>query len=413
MAGTIWLGFRPDLLTAYHYGWQVISLTHLIILGGLLSIVMGALYQLAPVALETRLYSEILGRRQFWLHAAGVAGMVWMFWSGQTHGIAFFGAVFALGSGLFIYNIARTLAGISRWNIIGFGIAASMAWLGFTVLMGLFLAAAKIASVAWFSPLAQTHAHAHAGLAGVFVTLTVTVSFKLIPMFTLSEIQNPARAWTALILLNLGLAGAVILILISSPWKIVPAILATTGLAIYGMELKAILRSRKRRPLDWATIYFITAMVLLIPASLLGIVLCSPGLPATNFTRQLENVYGLLGIFGVVLPAIMGMLFKIVPFLVWQKIYSREIGRRKVPAFAELYSVGLQKAAFLLFPPGLILSCLFILQQNQTAAKWSWMILLASLILFSVNICLILTHIIRPKLKPLPFPVPTSTPQLK
>jgi hypothetical protein len=411
LTGTIWLWFRPDLLTAYHYERHVISLTHLIVLGGLMSVVMGALYQLAPVALETQLHSKELGRLQFWFHAAGVAGLVWMFWWWQTPGIAFFGAIFALGAGLFIYNILRTLARVPRGNVIAFGIAASMAWLGFTVLLGLFLAAAKMGAPNWFAPLAQMHAHAHAGIVGVFVMLTLTVSFKLVPMFTLSEIQNPARIWTALILLNLGLAGAVTLILISSPWKIIPAMAALAGIIIYGIELKGILKHRKRRVLDWALIYLITAMALLIPVTLLGVVLCQPGLSATSFTTQLEKVYGLLGIFGVVLLALMGMLFKIVPFLVWQKIYSCQIGRRKVPALADLYSVRLQQTTFLLFLPGLIFSCVFILQQNQTAAKWSWTAVVAGLILFFLNICKILAHLIRPETKPLTFPVPATTTQ--
>ena len=45
----------------------------------------------------------------------------------------------------------------------------------------------------------------------------------------------------------------------------------------------------------------------------LGIVLGWPGLPATMLTTQLEKVYGLLGILGVVTFTIMGFLYKSSP----------------------------------------------------------------------------------------------------
>src|ERR1039457_6036307 len=62
MAGLL---FRPDLLATYHYNQYIISITHLFVLGWICTIVMGAIYQLVPVALETKLYSERLARWQF------------------------------------------------------------------------------------------------------------------------------------------------------------------------------------------------------------------------------------------------------------------------------------------------------------------------------------------------------------
>src|SRR5215475_12898928 len=58
--GTVWLVFQPVLLATYHYNQYVIAVTHLFVLGWICSVVMGAMYQLVPVALETRLYSQRL-----------------------------------------------------------------------------------------------------------------------------------------------------------------------------------------------------------------------------------------------------------------------------------------------------------------------------------------------------------------
>src|SRR5215471_960003 len=75
----IWLVLHPELLATYHYNQYVIAVTHLCVLGWILSIVMGAVYQLVPVALETRLHSERLAWAHFALHLIGFIGMVWMF----------------------------------------------------------------------------------------------------------------------------------------------------------------------------------------------------------------------------------------------------------------------------------------------------------------------------------------------
>ena len=37
------------------------------------------------------------------------------------------------------------------------------------------------------------HAHAHLGVVGVFILMIVTVSYKLVPMFTLGELQSECQ----------------------------------------------------------------------------------------------------------------------------------------------------------------------------------------------------------------------------
>ena len=54
------------------------------------------------------------------------------------------------------------------------------------------------------------------------------------------------------------------------------------GLAIYGCELVAILQARKRRNLDWGIKYFLTALALLLPVTILGVMLAWP--PPVWFT---------------------------------------------------------------------------------------------------------------------------------
>ncbi len=390
---------QPDLLAMYHYTPHLIAITHLFTLGFICSVVMGAMYQLVPVTLETQLFSERLVKWQFAAHVIGFAGMVFAFWNFNMALVGAFGSLLTLGVGLFVFNLAGTLAKVKGWNVIKFGIASALFWLVSTVAVGLFLAASKSWSFISFQPLAAMHAHAHLGVVGVFVMMIVTVSYKLVPMFTLSELQNAHRAWWSVVLLNLGLLGVFVTVLLQSPLKLGFALVVIAGLTLYGWEIKAILRARNRRSLDWGMRYFLTAIALLVPLSVLALLLSWSRLPMTALTMQLENVYGLLALLGFVGLAILGMLYKIVPFLVWFHSYSRQIGRAKVPALADMYSVPLQIAGYWSFLAGLGVLCVDTALSHESDDRWGGSLLALSLAIFAVNMGKILSHFVRPKIE--------------
>ena len=407
--GVVWLALRPDILATYHYNQYVIAVTHLFVLGWISSVIMGAMYQLVPVALETRLHSERLARWHFVLHLIGFAGMVAMFWIWDMKQVGHFGSIFGAGVALFAYNLVRTLARIPRWNVIAFGIASALFWLVTTMLAGLFLASAKCwPQINPFNPITSMHAHAHLGVIGFFVMMLVAVSYKLVPMFTLSELQNPRRSFGSIALLNAGLIGLFVTILVGSPWKLAFALVIIAGLGLYGCEIFAILRARKRPALDWGLTQFLIAISLLAPTSVVAIVLCWPKLPATELTAQLENVYGFVALLGVITLAILGMLHKIVPFLVWYTSYSKQIGRYKVPSLSDLYSERLQIISFALFLVGLAAASISIALSAERAVQWSCAVLVLSLVIFAVNMGKILSHLFRPRLTPLNIPSSAS-----
>ncbi|MEX0742451.1 MAG: hypothetical protein WD079_06605 [Phycisphaeraceae bacterium] len=333
----------------------------------------------------------------------GFLGMVAMFQIWNMKQVGHFGSLVALGVGLFVYNLARTLARIPCWNVVAAGLASALVWLSLTILAGLYLTAAKCWSFSPFEPLAQMHAHAHLGVLGFFIMMIVSVSFKLVPMFTLGEVQNVRRAGWSLALLNAGLAGVFVTVLLSSPWKIVFALVVAAGLGVYAWEIIAILRARKRSKLDWGMRYFLTALVLLAPVLVLGVVLAWPGLPATDLTRQLETTYGFLALMGIVTFAILGMLYKVIPFLVWYASYSKAIGRSKVPALADLYSHALQAAGYWTCLAGLLLTSVATALGHASCVRVGCVVLLVSVAVFVMNIGIILSHLVRRRLEPLVF----------
>ena len=390
---------QPDLLAMYHYTPHLIAVTHLFVLGFICSIVMGAMYQLVPVTLETQLFSEKLVKFQIAAHVIGFVGMVWAFWNFNMAMVGAFGSVLTLGAGLFVFNLACTLAKVKRWNTIKFGITSALLWLSATVAAGLFVTASKFWTFFAFQPLAAMHAHAHLGVIGVFVLMIVTVSYKLVPMFTLSELQSERRAWCSVALINIGLVGIFITVLFQEPFRPLFALVTISGFLLYGWELFAILRARNRRVLDWGMKYFLTAIGLLLPLSILAFALTWSGLPANAVTMQLESIYGLLGMLGLVGLAILGMLYKIVPFLVWFHSYSRHIGRAKVPALADMYSVPLQIAGYWTFLAGLAALSLATAWSHEIGIRSGGGLLALSLAIFALNMGKILAHFVHPKIE--------------
>jgi hypothetical protein len=421
ITGVLWLVWRPDLLATYHYNQYVIAVNHLFVLGWITTLVMGAMYQLVPVALETRLYSERLARWQFVFHVAGFVGMVWMFWTWNLKQVGHFGSVFAVGVALFVYNLVRTLLRVPRWNVVATSVASALGWLALTVLAGLVIAAGKCSYenaalvapsspwaplvrslkaaagfVARFDQLGAMHAHAHLGVVGIFLMLIVGISYKLVPMFTISEIQSPRRAVASVLLLNAGLAGSFCSILLRSTWKPLFAGVIIAGLGIFAWELWAILRARKRKTLDWGLVQFLTALGLLAPLAVLGTVLAWPTLALNTATGQLENLYGFLALLGVISFAILGMLYKILPFLIWFRAYSRKIGLVKVPSLADLYSPRLQKGGYWLFLAGLVVTSIAIILGHAGMVRAGCALLSASLSLFMANCYQMFSHLWRP-----------------
>lgn len=424
-AGLLGLAAKPEVLASYHYNQHVIALTHLFVLGWLCSVVMGATYQLVPVALETRLWSARLAKWHFVIHLIGFAGMVWMFWVWNMKQVGHFGSVFALGVGLFIWNLARTLWRAPRRNVTALAIAAALGWLAAAVTLGLAIAAYKCTYdsetglatavgvrslvnglrnvaryMARFDQLAAMHAHAHLGAVGFFTLLIVGVSYKLVPLFALSAVQSRRRAALSIALLNAGLLGAFFAVLLRSPLKPLFALVTVTGLAVYGWELRAILRARKRARLDGGLATFLTGVSLLVPVCVLALVLSWPALPLNRFTGQLENLYGFLGLLGFVTLAVIGMLYKIVPFLAWFGVYGQHVGLNRVPAFAEMFSARLQRFGWWTYLAGLIVASAGVLASNAPLVRAGAVLLVLGVASLLVNVGLVLRHFLRPQIGP-------------
>ena len=164
------------------------------------------------------------------------------------------------------------------------------------------------------------------GWAGV---LLAAIAYVVVPMFQLTP-GYPARPswWYPLTMLALLLiwSGAVLL---DAPGlvRLSQALAALAGLAFAGLTLR--LQSKRRRArADVTYRYWQLGLVGSIFA--LFMLLTAAIWPAAGELQGWTMIFGILLIGGGFLPLIIGMLYKIVPFLTW--LHLQNLGQAKVPA---------------------------------------------------------------------------------
>jgi drug/metabolite transporter (DMT)-like permease len=177
------------------------------------------------------------------------------------------------------------------------------------------------------NPLPLLEAHLAWGLGGWALLLLAGVSWAVVPMFQITPPYPKALTrpfpWLmvgALALLSLGLMSSSTVAIIIGKGLLV---LAAASFAASTLRLQAL---RKRKTSDTTLSYFRVAMTALLAACLLGLALLLVPSLADQAPWPLE--LGVLLIVGVLASAVCGMLYKIVPFLVW--LHLRSVAPRGV-----------------------------------------------------------------------------------
>ncbi len=391
LAASVWLLVEPGVLVGPYSRPHTVALAHLLVLGCAASICMGAMYPIVPVALDVPLHSTRLAIPHTLLHLLGVAAIVPAFYFWEMRGVATGGGLVLLGAVLFVYNLALTLAATPRFGVVAAFVATTLAWMLSAMALGILMALSKLVPLLPGDPVRWLHAHAHLGILGIFVNLIVGVSLKLLPMFAMSEWSERPRSWAMLAMLNGGLALlAVAIPLGARPLAIAAAALVASGFAIYAMEIAVILRARRRAAFDPGLITFLGALAMLAPTCAVGFLALALG--NREPSSALRLAYAFAALFGIVIPAIVGMLYKILPFLVWHRVYGPRVGREPVPTFAQMVSPPLQTATSTLFLVALALLLAGILDAQMAPVAGGAALWLLGLLCFVGNVARVMRH---------------------
>lgn len=350
VAAMVALPWLAPELSGHYYHRRVLALTHTVTLGWITMSILGASYQLIPMVLERPLWSERLARWQLGVLLVGVTGMIAHFWIGTWPALSGAAALVGVGVGMHLVNVAVSLRGFTRWTFTARLVALGHLGLGLTVLFGFALALNHL----WlFLPgefFPTLHAHVHLALAWWIAPMLMGVSARVYPMFLLAP---EPRGWPGVLQLWGLAAGAPLLVagLMAAPALVVPgAVALAMASAGHVVWVVSMARDGKRPGLDWGLRFVVTAAGFLPLGTALGLASAFDLLSGP----RVALAYAVLVLGGWASLSIVGMMLKIVPFLVWNRVYSPQVGRAHVPTVGALGWPGAEAAAWALLTGGVL-----------------------------------------------------------
>src|SRR3990172_5263283 len=360
------------------------------VLGWATMIIMGAMTQLIPVILETSLFSVWMAKWGLWLYVLAVATITGHFWffAAKGGGMAWAAGMAFTAVLFFVINVGLTLRKVKSINITIAHIIAAIIYLTIVASIGLLLGFNLSMPFIKGNHLHYMALHAAIGFGGWFFMIIMGVSYKLLPMFSLSYTYRTWPGWTAFGLVNVGILGIVIEFILGNPFC--SAVLIAAGLLMFSYQVWLIMAARMRKTLDLGLRHTMLAYGYIPITALLGLYIAlSHGIPVIR--QRVVLIFGFAVIFGCITFLVIGMMYKIVPFLVWFHKYSDQIGKEKVPLLKDMFSERIGNVQFWLSNIGVlgVMAGLFI--ENQMIVAIGLTITFISSLLFGYNMFTIFT----------------------
>jgi hypothetical protein len=342
----LWL---PVELAGHYYHPRILALTHTVTLGWITMTIMGASYQLIPIVLERPLWSERLAWWQYGLFVAGVAGLVGHFtvleWAGLVGGAG----LIVLATGAHLVNAALTVRGLRRWTFTARLVVMALLGFGLTAIFGAALGVNHMRQTLPGAFFANLHAHVHLALLGWVLPMVIGVAARVYPMFLLAAEPKGVGGAVQLWGLGLGVPATVLGLLFESSLAGAGGIAVAAAVTAHLVWIIRMLRTRKRPRLDWSLRFVLAGAAFLVPATALGLALAFDLASGPRWAMA----YAMLAFGAWASLTIVGMMLKIVPFLVWYLAYSPLVGHRTVPTLAQMSWPGGEQLSFALLAAGM------------------------------------------------------------
>lgn len=385
--GVPWLAAE---LAGHYYQPRLLALAHTVTLGWITVAIMGASYQLIPIVLGRAIWSECLARWQLAIVAAGIVGMAGHFYIAQWSGLVWSAGLVGLGVAAHVANGVCSVRGLGHWTFTARLVGLALAGLVLTTAFGLALGADKLWHVLPGSLFSSLHAHVHLALLGWVLPMVIGVAARVYPMFLLAREPTGPAGSLQLWGLALGVPGVVAGLLAEHRVIVVAGALAVTAAVAGHLAWVAGMVAGRRRPaLDWSLRFVLTGAAFLVPATLLGLALA---LDLASGPR-VAMAYVVLALGGWASLTVVGMMLKIVPFLVWSRAYAPQVGRAPVPMLAQLGWPAAEALAYVLLTGGTAALALTVFVGDPAAIRGAGLAVAAGGLAFTVTLARVLHHL--------------------
>ncbi len=361
-----------------HGNWGapvVVGAVHAFTLGWLVTLVVGTLYQLGPVALRVPPRRGRLWRWALPFHVVGAGLVVWGTSAGRLHTAAHGWSLVALGllitTAVQLGPFRAPLETRGRARLV----ATAFALLGLTLLV----AASRLAW-GWlgFMPdlMGLRLAHVALGLGGFGTLIAWAVGSHVVPMFL--GTREPGSLLGRLIpaLLIAGVLLALTAVLPSLRWLQAPAVLILAlAQAIFSLRGWRWFRARATKSLDPALTLVAVAFVSLLSATIFQLALAAGAITgslelSTEIGRRLLTVWGVLALPGWLSLLIAGVLFRVFVFVSWMvREGPGTASRRPAVRVSQFARPRMAWASVAFFSAGLTLLCAGIVFAHPTIAR--------------------------------------------
>lgn len=389
LVACILLFSSSGVFTQHYFHPNTLAITHSMALGWGTMIVLGASHQLVPVLIEAKLFSNLLAYLSLVFAAIGIPLLVYGFyvfnmgWPSQLGGIFINIAIL-----IYLVNLLKSIGQSKNENVHAVFVFTAAVWLLVTTVAGLMLVYNFNYNIFEKDSLHYISLHAHLGIVGWFLLLVIGVGSRLIPMFLISKYTQPKLLWMIYFLINAALVIFVLIFLFLAEASLffIPLCMIFVSLGLFGFYCFKAYKLRIRRSVDeQMKVSLLSVAMMVLPIILLLIVIVL--LLKFNSNSKFVLAYGFSIFFGWLTAIIVGMTFKTLPFIIWNKVYHHRAGLGKTPNPKDLFSNKIFKimsiayvTGFVLFAIGILYSSIFILQAGSillivAAALYNWNIL--------------------------------------
>lgn len=395
LIATVLLFSSITAFTNHYFHPKVLAVTHLMALGFATMIILGASHQLIPVLIEGKLYSNKLAYCSFVLAGIGIPLLVYGFYVFNMGAPAKWGGRLVVVSILcYTINLGKSISAGKSENVHVIFVFTAAVWLFITTLIGLSLVYNFTLNMLPHDSVHYLSYHAHIGIVGWFLMLVIGVSSRLIPMFLISKYTNPRLLWLLYFLINTSLIGFILLFIFGNNQThfFVPVFALLAGILLFAYYCYACYKERIRKRVDEQMKMSLLSVAMLLLPVLVLLIIVALLVATTAQHNTLIVTYGFVIFFGWLTAIILGMTFKTLPFIVWNKAYHRQSGIGKTPnpknLFNETYFnwMGLAYlSGFVLFAAGILLSTAILLKAGAV-------LLVLTAVLYNLNVFQVIFH---------------------
>ncbi|MBS1626919.1 MAG: cytochrome C oxidase subunit I [Bacteroidetes bacterium] len=395
LAATILLFISSNKFLIHYFQPNTLAITHIMALGWGTMIILGASHQLVPVIVEGKLYSNILAYISFILAGIGIPLLVYSLY------IFSFGATAKIGGSLiltallaFVINLALSITQSKSQNIHATFVFTSTLWLFITAFLGVLLVFNFSSSVLSQDSVYYLPLHAHLGIIGWFLLLIIGVGSRLIPMFLISKYVNEKLLRIIYYLINISLLSFIVIFFIPAfnKYLFVCYTILFIGIMLFLYYCIQAHKQRIRKKVDeQMKISLLSVIMMLVPLLPLFIIIFLLTFSAQS-NIHLLLLYGFLIFFGWITAIILGMTFKTLPFIVWNKVYHIQSANGKTPNPKDLFNNQLFIAMSICYLCGIFSFVLGILFALILLLQIGAALLIATAFLYNYNVAKILLH---------------------